>query len=203
MQKDIPLQKESVADPAIIPILYAVAMGVDAVAALIFGRLFDRLGLSTMMLVAGLSAFFAPLVFFGNFPLAVLGMALWGIGMGAQESIMRAAIAGMILPKQRGLAYGLFNMVYGIAWFFGSVLIGVLYDVSIPWLVLFGDRPTYVNSCFLFCPQTGITGNCMKDLLNPYQKNFLRSLKQSLCCAAPASHSAVRRTGRGRLHPHH
>ncbi|MDI6695220.1 MAG: MFS transporter [Anaerolineales bacterium] len=130
-------QKASVADPAIIPILYAVAMGVDAIAALIFGRLFDRLGLSTMMLVAGLSAFFAPLVFFGNFPLAVLGMALWGIGMGAQESIMRAAIAGMILPKQRGLAYGLFNMVYGIAWFFGSVLIGVLYDVSIPWLVAF------------------------------------------------------------------
>lgn len=130
-------QKASIASETMIPILYAVAMGVDAIAALIFGRLFDRLGLTTMMLVAFLSAFFAPLVFFGGFSLAILGMALWGIGMGAQESIMRAAIGGMIAPEQRGTAYGLFNTVYGFAWFLGSVLIGVLYDVSVPWLVAF------------------------------------------------------------------
>lgn len=130
-------QKASIASETMIPILYAIAMGVDAIAALIFGRLFDRLGLTTMMLVAFLSAFFAPLVFLGGFSLAILGMALWGIGMGAQESIMRAAIGGMIAPEQRGTAYGLFNTVYGFAWFMGSVLIGVLYDVSIPWLVAF------------------------------------------------------------------
>lgn len=130
-------QKASIASETMIPILYAIAMGVDAIAALLFGRLFDRFGLTTMMLVAALSAFFAPLVFFGNFPLAMLGMALWGIGMGAQESIMRAAIGGMISPDQRGTAYGLFNMLYGIAWFLGSLLIGVLYDVSLPWLVAF------------------------------------------------------------------
>lgn len=130
-------EKASIASETMIPILYAVAMGVDAIAALIFGRLFDRLGLTTMMLVAFLSAFFAPLVFFGGFSLAIIGMALWGIGMGAQESIMRAAIGGMIAPEQRGTAYGLFNTIYGFAWFLGSVLIGVLYDVSIPWLVAF------------------------------------------------------------------
>lgn len=130
-------QKASIANETLIPILYAVAMGVDALAALAFGRLFDRLGLSTMILVALLSALFAPLVFFGGFWLALLGMAFWGIGMGAQESIMRAALAGMIAPGQRGLAYGLFNTVYGFSWFLGSVLIGVLYDISIPWLVAF------------------------------------------------------------------
>jgi len=130
-------QKTSITSPAMISILYAVAMGVDALAALAFGRLFDRVGLSAMMLVAVLSAFFAPLVFFGGFSLAILGMVLWGIGMGAQESIMRAAIAGMISPEQRGLAYGVFNTAFGVAWFLGSVLIGVLYDVSIPWLVAF------------------------------------------------------------------
>jgi predicted MFS family arabinose efflux permease len=130
-------QKASVASETMIPILYAIAMGVDAIAALAFGRLFDRLGLSTLMLVAALSAWFAPLVFFGDFPLAMLGMAFWGIGMGAQESILRAAIGGMIAPDQRGTAYGLFNMVYGIAWFLGSLLIGALYDISIPWLVTF------------------------------------------------------------------
>jgi len=138
-------QKASIASETMIPILYAVAMGVDAIAALIFGRLFDRLGLTTMMLVAFLSAFFAPLVFFGGFSLAILGMALWGIGMGAQESIMRAAIGGMIAPEQRGTAYGLFNTIYGFAWFLGSVLIGVLYDTSIPWLVAFSVAAQLVS----------------------------------------------------------
>ena len=38
---------------------------------------------------------FAPLVF-RRFHFALVGMALWGMGMGAQESIMRAAIADMV-----------------------------------------------------------------------------------------------------------
>jgi MFS family permease len=130
-------QKASVASPALIPILYAIAMAVDAIAAIVFGRLFDRIGLTTMVFVTFLSALFAPLVFLGTLPMAVLGMALWGIGMGAQESIMRAAVAGMVSPERRGMVYGLFNTVYGVAWFVGSVLIGILYDVSIPWLVGF------------------------------------------------------------------
>ena len=143
-------QKTSLASPTLIPILYAVAMGVDALAALIFGRLFDRIGLSTMMLVAVLSAFFAPLVFFGTFSLAVLGMALWGMSMGAQESIMRAAVAGMVATERRGLAYGVFNTAYGISWFLGSVLIGVLYDVSIPWLVAFSVTAQLASIPFFY-----------------------------------------------------
>jgi len=130
-------QKAAIASPAMIPILYAVAMGVDALAALVFGRLFDRLGLATLMIVAGLSALFAPLVFFGGLYTALIGMALWGVGIGAQESIMRAAVAGMVAPERRSLAYGVFNTAYGIFWFLGSVLIGILYDVSIPALVIF------------------------------------------------------------------
>ncbi len=131
------LQKNALAGEALIPVLYAVAMAVDALAALLFGRLFDRFGLSILMLVAALSAFFAPLVFWGGLPLVLLGMALWGIGMGAQESILRAAIAGMIAPEQRGTAYGLFNMFYGIAWFLGSLLLGILYDRALSRMILF------------------------------------------------------------------
>ena len=59
------------------PIFYAVAMGVDALAALVFGRLFDKIGLSIMIVVAVLSAFFAPLVFLGGFYSALVGIALW------------------------------------------------------------------------------------------------------------------------------
>ena len=130
-------QKVSIADPTIIPVIYSVAMGVDALAALAFGRLFDRIGASTMVVAALLSAGFAPLAFFGGLWLAILGMVLWGIGMGAQESVMRAAIADMVPPERRGRAYGVFNTAFGIAWFLGSAAIGTLYDISIPALVVF------------------------------------------------------------------
>lgn len=130
-------EKTALAAPTWIPIFYAVAMGVDALAALVFGRLFDRIGLSTLALVSLLSAFFAPLVFLGNTPLTLVGMALWGVGMGAQESIMRAAVAGMVPPNRRGSAYGILNTGFGLAWFVGSALMGVLYDVSLPALIVF------------------------------------------------------------------
>jgi MFS family permease len=129
--------RQAVVPAASIPVLYAVAMGVDALAALIFGRLFDRRGLVALMVAVALSAFFAPLVFLGGFPVALAGMVLWGIGMGAQESIMRAAVAEMVPADRRGAAYGVFNTAYGVCWFLGSVAMGVLYDVSVPLLVVF------------------------------------------------------------------
>lgn len=120
-----------------IPIAYAVAMGVDALAALAFGRLFDRSGIPTLALASLLSALFAPLVFLGGLAAAFLGMVLWGVGMGAQESIMRAAIAEMVPANRRAAAYGVFNAGFGVFWFCGSALMGVLYDVSVPWLIIF------------------------------------------------------------------
>jgi len=130
-------KKVSIASDNWIPVFYAIAMGVDALAALIFGRLFDRIGISTLIYAALISSIFAPLVFLGGFYSAILGIALWGIGMGAQESIMRAAIANMTPINKRGSAYGVFNAGYGIFWFLGSALMGILYDISIPALIAF------------------------------------------------------------------
>lgn len=112
-------------------------MGVDALAALVFGRLFDRIGLAALIVVSLLSSLFAPLVFLGGFYVALAGMALWGVGMGAQESIMRAAIAGMVPRNRRGAAYGIFNTGYGVFWFLGSAVMGFLYDASVPSLIVF------------------------------------------------------------------
>lgn len=120
-----------------VPLFYAVAMGVDAVAALIFGRLFDRKGLQILIISVLLSTFFAPLVFLGGFYASLAGMALWGIGMGAQESIMRAAIATMVSAEKRGTGYGIFNTGYGIFWFAGSALMGFFYDFSLTSLIAF------------------------------------------------------------------
>jgi MFS family permease len=120
-----------------IPLFYAIAMGVDALAALVFGRLFDRLGFSVLVAAVILSALFAPLVFLGGFYWALAGMALWGVGMGAQESIIRAAIAEIVPTTKLGFAYGLFNTCYGLFWFLGSALMGVLYDTSLNALIVF------------------------------------------------------------------
>ena len=130
-------KKLSIASDNWIPVFYAIAMGVDALAALVFGSLFDRKGLSILIAASLISSLFAPLVFLGNFSFALFGIALWGIGMGAQESIMRAAIGGMVSPDKRASAYGVFNAGYGIFWFLGSALMGIFYDISIPALVAF------------------------------------------------------------------
>jgi MFS family permease len=120
-----------------IPLFYAVAMGVDAVAALVLGRLFDRLGMPVIVVTAVLSAFFAPLVFLGGFKLALLGMVLWGIGMGSLESIIKAALAEMVPRDRRATGFGLFNAGFGLFWLLGSVLMGWLYDISLGALVAF------------------------------------------------------------------
>jgi MFS family permease len=119
-----------------IPILYAVAMAVDGLGALALGSLFDRIGIWTMVIATIASAAAAPLVFLGNLPLAVIGMACWGLGTGAQDSVMRATISRLAPQQRRGTAFGIMNAVYGVAWFAGSVLLGVLYDLSLLAVVL-------------------------------------------------------------------
>ena len=77
------------------------------------------------------SAAYARLVFLGGLWGAVAGVALWGLGMGVQESIIPAAVAPMVSSDRRASAYGLFTGAYGTAWVLGSVVIGLLFNVSL------------------------------------------------------------------------
>jgi MFS family permease len=128
--------KARIMPAAWIPIVYAVAMAVDGLGALALGSLFDRIGIWTMVLATIASAAAAPLVFLGDFHLAVIGMACWGVGTGAQDSVMRASISRLAPQQRRATAFGIMNAVYGVAWFAGSVLLGVLYDLSLVAVVL-------------------------------------------------------------------
>ena len=102
-------------------------MGVEALAALGFGKLFDRVGTPVLIFGTLLSAASSPFAFFGSFYAALVGVALWGAGMGAQQSTLRAKIANLVPAERRGSAYGIFNSVYGVLWFVGSSAIGILY----------------------------------------------------------------------------
>lgn len=111
-----------------IPLLYAGAMAIDAAAAIFFGFLYDRIGIKALAGLFFVEIFTAPLVFLGSFGFIIAGMALWGISVGTQESILKAAIADRVSENQRARAFGLFNMIFGICWFAGSAVIGLLYD---------------------------------------------------------------------------
>ena len=129
--------KISLASPAEIPVFYSAAMGVEALTALAFGKLFDRIGMPALIAGVVLSAASSPLVFFGSFYAALAGMALWGAGMGAQQSLLRAKIADLVPAERRGAAYGIFNTAYGVLWFAGSSAIGILYGRSLVSAVVF------------------------------------------------------------------
>ena len=120
-----------------LPLLYAGAMLVDAVAALVFGLLYDKKGVRALAWSTLLSAPFAIFVFvFDSVPALLLGVALWGVGMGAQESILKAAVTKLVPKSSRATGYGIFECSFGLFWFLGSWLLGVLYDVSIPAMVI-------------------------------------------------------------------
>ncbi|MDR5696566.1 MAG: MFS transporter [Armatimonadota bacterium] len=129
--------RTAVVPQAAVPVLYAFAMATDAVAALVVGRWFDRYGTPVLALGTAETAAFAPLAIFGGPTGAVVGAVLWGMGVGLQESVLRAAVVGMVPPDRRGSAFGLFQTVYGVAWFAGSALMGVLYDARPAYLAWF------------------------------------------------------------------
>ena len=119
-----------------LPLLYAGAMLVDAVAALFFGMMYDKNGVKALVWSTVISAPFAVFVFaFASVPMLLLGIALWGVGMGAQESILKAAVTSMVPKASRATGYGVFECSFGAFWFLGSWLMGVLYDVSIPAMI--------------------------------------------------------------------
>ena len=116
---------------AALSLLYAAAMAVDAFAALFFGWLFDRIGLKALLVSTALSAFFSCFVFLTRAPWLIgVGVVLWGVGMGAQESIMKAAVSRIVPRARRGTGFGIFETGFGAAWFLGSWLLGALYDLD-------------------------------------------------------------------------
>jgi MFS family permease len=120
-----------------IPVLYAMAMGVDAVIALIIGRLYDRVGIVALVTIPLLTIPIPLLSFSYKYFNVVSGLILFGAVIGIQETLMRATIPDMTPMSRRGTAYGIFNTAYGLAWFFGSITMGVLYEISISYLVVF------------------------------------------------------------------
>ncbi|SCZ78588.1 MFS transporter [Acidaminobacter hydrogenoformans] len=128
-----------------ITLLYAAAMAVDALTALISGREYDRLKRRRGAKSGGL-------MLLGVIPIAtlalpwltlshvhwqiILGMLIFGGILGLHETIMRSAIADMTPYNKRGTGYGIFNAGYGLALLGGAALMGWFYDLGrTDWIV--------------------------------------------------------------------
>ncbi len=115
---------------AAIPVLYAFTNAVSGVGAFALGRAGDAWGrrrLAPLVLAPVLST---PLVLIGTPAAAIVGFALWGIGLGVVASLFKPLIASLVPGIRRATAFGTFDAAFGIAWFAGSALLGVLYDKS-------------------------------------------------------------------------
>lgn len=128
---------QSVVEDYQIPLFYMVAMAVDGVVALIIGKTYDRLGMLSLIVIPLLTIPIPFCAFTNSYTLVLIGVILWGTVMGIHETIMRAAIADLTPVERRGFAFGIFNTIYGASWFLGSVVMGLLYDISIIYLFIF------------------------------------------------------------------
>lgn len=143
-------QKNSLTKPEVVPLLYAGAMGINGLTALVFGRLFDRFGIQVIVLGIVLSLLALPFGFLGGATGVYISVACWAIGLGAQDATLRSGISQVVSMNKRGTAFGAFNAAYGILWFVGSVTMGILYDFSLMALVVFGITAQLVAAAFFF-----------------------------------------------------
>jgi hypothetical protein len=143
-------QSANLSTPVEIPLLYAGAMGVNGLTALIFGRLYDRFGLNILVFGILISLFALPFGFLGGGAGAIIAVACWATGLGAQDACLRSGIASVVSMNKRGGAFGAFNGIFGVAWFLGSLIMGLLYSRSLPALVAFGVAAQLAAAAMFF-----------------------------------------------------
>jgi MFS family permease len=131
------LTSQHLLSSALVPVLYAVAMAAASIAAVGFGRIYDKVGLRGLIVLPPLAAAVPLLSFSTTTAVFVLGAVVWGAGMGVHDSTMRAAVADFVPPHRRGAGYGTFTAIYGLAWLAGAAIIGLLYEHSTGLVVAF------------------------------------------------------------------
>jgi MFS family permease len=124
------LVNDDLVTAAVVPVVYAAAMGAEAVASLGTGFAYDRVGAGTLLLLPVVVALVPVLVFTDQVGLAVTGVVLWGAATGVQDSTVKALVADLVPMGRLATAYGVFAAFQAVAALVGGVLAGWLYDVQ-------------------------------------------------------------------------
>jgi MFS family permease len=119
----------------IVPLVYVLIQGVDAVFALAAGYAYDKYGVKFLILPFIMSLL-PPLFTMIDTTLVTLVIAafFYGLVLGMQESIYRAAVSQFTPIDLRGTAYGIFNTAYGIGYLISGAVYGLLIDLKAPFL---------------------------------------------------------------------
>ncbi|HEX4900023.1 MAG TPA: MFS transporter, partial [Pyrinomonadaceae bacterium] len=115
---------------ASIPLLWAMLHVVKVVSSLIGGDLSDRLG-RRRLIVSGwilYAAVYAGFSFVSNKISVWILFLIYGIYFGLAEGAEKALVADLVRPEQRGTAYGLYNLAFGITVLPASLLMGALWS---------------------------------------------------------------------------
>ena len=120
---------------AAVPLVYAGAMGIEALAALGVGLVYDRRGGAVLYAVPVLVALVPALALSGSLWVALVGVAIWGLAYGVQDSTVKALVAEVVEAPRRATAYGVFAGVQGAFAVIGGLVAGWLYDRSVVALV--------------------------------------------------------------------
>jgi MFS family permease len=121
----------------IIPLIYTLIQGVDAPSALLAGFAYDKFKIRVLILPFILSVvptFFAMAN--ADLTMLIVAAAFFGLVLGMQESIYRAAVAGFAPISSRGTAYGIFNTAYGVGLLTGGAAYGLMAELKIPYLAV-------------------------------------------------------------------
>ncbi|MEM4798619.1 MAG: MFS transporter [Sulfolobales archaeon] len=133
-----------------IAVLYAIAMGVNALVAFPIGYLYDRIKFRSLY-IAPIATMFIPILLVLRTPqLAYVMAAFWGVVMGISETIMRASIADIMSGSKLALAYGVFGLLYGVAWTVGGFIVAPLLEISVESAVLYVVISQIISVAMIF-----------------------------------------------------
>jgi MFS family permease len=130
------LTVEGLVPVAAVPVVYAAAMAVEALAALLVGWVYDRTGAAVLLVVPVLVALVPALALGPTLGVVVAGVVVWGFAHGVQDSTIKAAVADLVDAPRRATAYGVFAGIQGLLAVVGGVGAGWLYERSLTALVL-------------------------------------------------------------------
>lgn len=119
---------------AFVPLVLVAMNIVCALGAYPFGALADRMD-RRLLLAGGVALLVAAdvvLAVAASWPVVFAGALLWGLHMAATQGLLSALVADAAPADLRGSAFGLFNLVQGLALILASTLAGLLWDVAGP-----------------------------------------------------------------------
>ncbi|MBI1396833.1 MAG: MFS transporter [Betaproteobacteria bacterium] len=115
---------------ALVPLVVVAMNAVYAISAYPFGRLADRVSHGRLLMAGMVVLIAADLVLAtsAQWWVVVPGVMLWGLHMGMTQGLLAAMVADTAPDTLRGTAFGMFNLVSGVAMLCASLVAGLLWD---------------------------------------------------------------------------